>query len=91
MFQGELMNLTAMECCHQKTSNLGQQKAEMQLEKLVLPVVLLLQFVGGSSDERDTGLQELQDEKAVEEYRMVLHSVKEHQADYYCQSLQPVA
>jgi len=38
---------------------LGQQKAEMQLEKLVLPEALLLEFVGGSSGEKDIDLQEL--------------------------------
>jgi preprotein translocase subunit SecD len=48
----------------------------MPLEKLMLAVALLLQLVGGSSVEADIDSQKLEDEKAAEAYRMVLHSVK---------------
>ena len=54
--------------------NLGHQKAEMPLEILMVPVVLVQQFVGGSFAEMRV---EVGDEKTVEEHRMVvLHSVK---------------
>lgn len=63
--------------------NLGHQRAEMPLEKLMVPVVLVQQFVGGSFAEMRV---EVEDEKTVEEHKMVvLHSVKESQ------SLKPVA
>jgi hypothetical protein len=48
----------------------------MPLEKLMLAVALLLQLAGGSSAEADIDSPKLEDEKAAEAYRMVLHSVK---------------
>jgi hypothetical protein len=91
LFLVELMNLTVTESWHQKALDLEQQKAEMPHEKLMLPVALMWQFVGGSLAEMDADLGELQTEKTVEAYRMVLHSVKEPQTGYQCQSLKPVA
>lgn len=73
------MNLIVMESSHQKALNSALQEAEMPLEKLMLPVKLPWQFVGGRLAERAVDLLELQIEKPVKGCRMVLHSVKEPQ------------